>query len=430
MKKDFPDYCELTFRTEGGNLPDVLRPHWPKGVSGVTIGPGYDMGQRSAAEIKADLKVAGLPDASIVKLATAAGKTGTAARDWVNTDGKTVEKLTTDMSMAIFTSVYPTYVGYTKGIIKSWGGNWDAYPQKMKEVLVDLRFRGDLASKHKAHLLPSIKAADYNAFRAAISDHKYWQNNTNLANAKDGSSNQRITARSAWLTGSAPVAASVTDWSFPFQNPDGKVIHDGGLYLGSPTLRTGALPKALDGYYPIGASGIWHGGIHFDAGTGTQLRQRDGIRCIKDGEVVAYLVDKTYPAIEFKPSAAKALYSRGFTLVRHRLECPAPPPSPPPVTAPARTAPARTAPPAKAPPPAPAAPTNVLTVYSLYMHQLDYQGYTEDPKRARPAYWSEPREFVVGEKAKDEQDDAEVLALAEFTEAEPDLLEDCSEDAC
>lgn len=432
MKKDFPDYCELTFRTEGGHLPDVLRPHWPGGVSGVTIGPGYDLGHRSAAEVRADLKVAGVPEASINTLAGGAGKTGASARDWVNTTGKTVPKLTTDQSMAIFTYVYPIYVGYTKGIIKTWGGNWDAYPQKMKEVLVDLRFRGDLANRHKAHLLPSIKAADYNAFRAAIYDHKYWQNNTNLRNAKDGSPNQRITARSAWLTGSAVVAPPATDWSFPFQNPDGKVIHDGGHYLGSPTLATGALPRALDGYYPIGASGIWHGGIHFDAGSGTQLRQRDGIRCIKDGEVVAYLVNKTYPAIEFKPSAAKALYSTGFTLVRHRLECPAPPPPPP--TAPAKTAPAKTAPaktvPAKPAPPAPAPPSNVLTFYSLYMHQLDYQGYTEDPKRARPAYWGEPKEFVVGEKARDEQDDAEVLALAEFVEGEPDLLEDCSEEAC
>ncbi|HEY0135254.1 MAG TPA: hypothetical protein VGB85_14315, partial [Nannocystis sp.] len=383
---------------------------------------------------------------SINTLVGGAGKTGGAARDWVNSTGQTVPKLTTDQSMAIFTYVYPTYVGYTKDIIRKWGGNWDAYPQKMKEVLVDLRFRGDLSDRHKAHLLPSIKAADYNAFRAAIQNHKYWQDHTNLKNDKKGNINQRITARSAWLTGEAVVAApAATDWSFPFQNPDGKEIHDAGHYLGSPTLATAALPKALDGYYPIGASGIWHGGIHFDTGSGTQLRQRDGVRCIKDGEVVAYLVNKTYAEIEFKPSPNKALYSTGFTLVRHRLECPAPPPPPPPPAPPAKTAPAKTAPakpgppvkpgpPAKTAPakpaPAPAPTSNVLTFYSLYMHQLDYQGYTEDPKRARPAYWGEPREFVVGEKAKDTQDDAEVLALAAFVEGEPDLLDDCSEDAC
>lgn len=73
------------------------------------------------------------------------------------------------------------------------------------------------------------------------------------------------------------------------------------------------------------------------------------------------------------------------------------------------------------------------------MHQLDYQGYTLDPKRARPAYWSESKEFFVGEKAKDEQEDAvakvadEPEPLADELEPladEPELLEDCSDEGC
>ncbi len=448
MKTEFPDYCELTFRTEGGHLPTVLRAHWPGGVSGVTIGPGYDMGGRTAAAIRADLGVAGLPAASINRFVETAGKTGSAANRWVTDHGRNVPPLTTDMSMALFNYVYPIYVGYTRTIIGNWGGNWDAYPQKMKEVLVDLRFRGDLANRHKPHLLPSITSADYRAFRAAIHDHTYWRDHTNLRNARDGSLNGRITARSAWLPESPGAEAPSSSWSFPFQNPDGREIQDGGLYTGSPTLSAAALPRALDGYYPVGASGIWHGGIHFDAGTGVQLKQRDGIRCIKDGEVVAYLVNQTYPAIEFNTTGTKALYSTGFTLVRHRLECPAPPPPPAPATpparttAPAKTPPARPGPPVPAPrpappvpaprpaPPPPAAPPanpNVLTFYSLYMHQLDYQGYTEDPARTRPAYWSASTEFIVGEKAKDEQEDG---VVAEAAAVEPDLLADCSEDGC
>lgn len=460
MTKEFPDYCELTFRTEGGYLAAVLKPHWPGGVSGVTIGPGYDMGHRSATAIKADLKTAGLPDASIDKLAQCTGLTGPSAGNWVTSNGNAVEKLTNDMSMAIFTYVYPTYVARTKGIVKAWGGDWDAYPQKMKEVLVDLTYRGDLAGKHQAHLSPSIKSADYRAFRTAIHDHKYWQDHTNLNNMKDGSPNGRITARSAWLPESPGVDVGPTPaWSFPFQHRGGKEHQHGGLYTGSPSLSTAALPRALDGYYPVGASGIWHGGIHFDAGTGSLLKQRDGVRCLKDGEVVAYLVNKTYPAIEFRGNGARALYSTGFTLVRHRLECPSPPP-PAPTAAPAKTTPApaataktapalaatsKTAPlpaaPAKPGPAGPAPPANALTFYSLYMHQLDYQGYTLDPKRARPAFWSESREYFVGEKAKDEQEVAKVeVAKVEEEEEdkpepepfadEPELLDGCPDEAC
>jgi GH24 family phage-related lysozyme (muramidase) len=47
--------------------------HWPGGASGITLGPGYDMKARSAAQITADMKAIGLPDAAIEIVAKAAG---------------------------------------------------------------------------------------------------------------------------------------------------------------------------------------------------------------------------------------------------------------------------------------------------------------------------------------------------------------------
>ncbi|RBK98672.1 calcium-binding protein, partial [Xanthomonas oryzae pv. oryzae] len=90
--------------------------------------------------------------------------------------------------------------------------------------------------------------------------------------------------------------------------------------IDDPQVYFDALSNAQDGFYPIGANGQWHGGIHFDTQTGNTLAQEDGIRCIGDGEVVAYQIDAKYPSIEY--SAGKATYSRGFVLVRHRLELP------------------------------------------------------------------------------------------------------------
>jgi hypothetical protein len=179
---------------------------------------------------------------------------------------------------------------------------------------------------------------------------------------------------------------STGEWVFPFPDPEGKEIQDGGVYTGSPSLAGSALARADDGFYPVGASGIWHGGIHFDAGTGTLLKQWEGVRCIKDGEVVAYRVNKKYPEIIFHPSENKAAYSTGFTLVRHKLEIPK---------------------------------SATLVFYSLYMHQLDYEGYTQNPKLPRPSYWAEPKEYTVGTKAKDQQEsapDAEPVAEAEPAE--------------
>lgn len=159
-----------------------------------------------------------------------------------------------------------------------------------------------------------------------------------------------------------------------------------------------ALSNASDGFYPIGANGQWHGGIHFDAQTGATLQQDDGVCCIGEGEVVAYQVESQYSSVEY--STGKALYSRGFTLVRHRLELP---------PAPAakqqgqkeqnNTAPASDhtlqRPDQKAEEPS-------LIFYSVYLHLLDWAGYQKlDAKKSRPGYWGDEI-YLVGDKAFDQ----------------------------
>src|ERR1700712_2767108 len=53
------------------------------------------------------------------------------------------------------------------------------------------------------------------------------------------------------------------------------------------------------GYFPVSASGMWHGGIHVSAdGAGKQLDLKYGVRCIAKGEVVAYRIDSVYPVTE------------------------------------------------------------------------------------------------------------------------------------
>jgi len=75
---------------------------------------------------------------------------------------------------------------------------------------------------------------------------------------------------------------------------------------------------AMDGFYPIGLSGQWHGGIHFDDNTGTQFNQTLGVRCIADGEVIAWRYDEQPQVSEYNEGQGK--YSTGFVLVRHRLQ--------------------------------------------------------------------------------------------------------------
>ncbi|MFN4144592.1 MAG: pesticin C-terminus-like muramidase [Runella sp.] len=73
----------FTYNQEIGHQGQSLVPHFPGGLSGVTIGPGYDMGSRSPQEIYQDLTRAGVPAATAELFMEAAYKTGDEAQAWV-----------------------------------------------------------------------------------------------------------------------------------------------------------------------------------------------------------------------------------------------------------------------------------------------------------------------------------------------------------
>ena len=119
------------------------------------------------------------------------------------------------------------------------------------------------------------------------------------------------------------------------------------------------LRKEPGGAYAISREGIWHGGIHITGtGAGATLDFNHGVRCMADGEVVAWRVNRTYLANEIPATgdapAFRARHSTGFALVRHEMEFPK---------------------------------DNKLTFFSLYMHLQDFAGYEADKALARPSYW-------------------------------------------
>lgn len=186
----------------------------------------------------------------------------------------------------------------------------------------------------------------------------------------------------------------VKNWSYPF-----KAAGESSKEITDPQVYFDALAKAENGFYPMGKNGLWHGGVHFDDNTAALLDQ-SSIRCIADGEVIAYRIDQTYPETQYGvaytpgtgPEAVTAKYSTGFVLVKHLLELP---PAPPPSTSGATATPSSGAAPAEssaeaAPAPTssePAAEPERLTFYSLYMHLLDWTSYEANPALQRPAFW-------------------------------------------
>lgn len=301
MSDSFPDYCELTFRTEGGLLPIVLKAHWPGGVSGVTIGPGYDMGHRSETEVYNDLIAAGVPATSADVLKKGAGKTGGPAGTWTSANKDTIPAISNDSSRALFKHVYPKYVTSTKNVVTNdWAADWEALPQKMKEVLVDLQYRGDIKSRgHEKFLKPLVKANDYDGFKKFIQDYEYWQNNTNLPRLRSGGYNTRITERGKWLDG----ADSGPSLSWPLPIGGSNIIKKESIEAAYKHTEI----EHDNGYFPLGANTVWHGGVHLFGAKGSK------VKAMCEGKIVA-------ARLPDDPAKAKGHFGNtGFVLLKHEI---------------------------------------------------------------------------------------------------------------
>lgn len=120
------------------------------------------------------------------------------------------------------------------------------------------------------------------------------------------------------------------------------------------------------GHWLIGRNGMWHGGIHISDTTtpwcalsGQAINEamdfpvpfsgEQAVRCMADGEVVAYRINRDYLSVPWYWGDLR--YSGSFVLVRHRVQ-------------PGKT------------------PESGLTFYTLYMHLAPWLAYPEQDSKA------------------------------------------------
>jgi hypothetical protein len=182
-------------------------------------------------------------------------------------------------------------------------------------------------------------------------------------------SNFRMTIFTTQSKDTGDASPSPLNFAFPFKKADGKDFSDEHEFHS-------LLARENTGHFPVNDSGMWHGGIHVAAGgAGTSLDLKHGVRCLADGEVVAYRIDRvcpisTVPALAEKP-AFTAPYSTSFALVRHAMEYPR---------------------------------GNELTFFSLYMHLQSFEEYQSESSLARPTYWSKAWEVTSAANDKPKSD--------------------------
>ncbi|WP_436883200.1 hypothetical protein [Enterobacter asburiae] len=188
------DKGQLTFDAEGNDQdasPWFSRKiHWPGGVSGVTIGRGYDLGQQASSE--ADLSLTGVANPLKAWLVGSQGLSASSAHARFNSASVEVHNsnITRKQQHDLFMLTYKRLEDDVKRIcqknstIQSYHPNpqvspnqaWDSIPEKIKEVLVDLRYRGDYTTHARSLLQHYAYTGDLHAFGQVLSNRSNWMN--------------------------------------------------------------------------------------------------------------------------------------------------------------------------------------------------------------------------------------------------------------
>lgn len=177
------DQGQLTFDAEGteGGAYHSRIAHVPGDSSGVTIGRGYDMKTKDAPKIKKDLKAAKLADTDAEAFSKAAGLKGDAARNFIK-DNKLIE-ITKLQQKDLFKISFSEEAAEVKRIcekadvVATYGAtDWDNLNAVIKDVLVDLKFRGDYTPESRKLIQKFVAQDDFDNFKRVLQDKNNWAN--------------------------------------------------------------------------------------------------------------------------------------------------------------------------------------------------------------------------------------------------------------
>jgi LysM repeat protein len=193
---------QVTFDAEGmeGGPFHSRRLHVPGPTSGATIGRGYDMGQRSQDEIVSDLTAAGLGEEDAKSLARLRGFTGHAAESEIARLGLDDFEINPRQQKLLFLIAYDELAGDVKRIcrkhdveVKYGVTDWQALHPRIRDIVVDLRYRGDYTGATRERVQPCVVANDLARLRTLMANRRYWVQ-------QRGVPNDRFRRRSEYLS--------------------------------------------------------------------------------------------------------------------------------------------------------------------------------------------------------------------------------------
>lgn len=178
-------YGQVTFDAEGNDDSNSIYfsrvVHWPGGVSGVTIGRGYDFGHRGdASVIASEFSKANI---NLGPYQSAIGLQGTSAQNWVKANKGSLAPITHQQQKDLFAFVYESIkkdvirLSTKADVVRAYGStNFDTLHPGILDIVVDLRYRGDYTPSSRKRVQPCMVNNDFEGFRTLMSDRNFWSN--------------------------------------------------------------------------------------------------------------------------------------------------------------------------------------------------------------------------------------------------------------
>lgn len=178
-----PSYGEVTWESEGaeGGLYHTRKFHVPSPYSGLTIGRGYDMKTKSASAISIDLIGAGVDANKVAIIKHAAGLFGDSASNFIIDKDLLDFQLTPDAQKKLFKISYDIEsanvkrISEKKDVVLKYGKtDWSQLHSAIKDIAVDLKFRGDYTGASRKVIQKSIADNDFEEFKKLLNDKNNW----------------------------------------------------------------------------------------------------------------------------------------------------------------------------------------------------------------------------------------------------------------
>jgi len=178
-----PTYGVVTWNSEGaeGGMYHSRKLHVPGSTSGLTLGRGYDFRRKKQATIIANLTTAGVDAKIITVLKNAAGLYGNTAEQFIIDNDLLDFQIQPNAQKKLFKISYDyeasqvKRISTKKDVVKLYGAcDWDKLHSGIKDIAIDLKFRGDYTSKSRKFLQQSIADNDLEAFKKEIINKNNW----------------------------------------------------------------------------------------------------------------------------------------------------------------------------------------------------------------------------------------------------------------